>query len=61
MRWVRPTPCASLPAFEWEGWMRRREFIAGLGGAVVWPHVTLHSRCRLWAIFTLVQRPARCS
>src|SRR6516225_10927901 len=24
----------SLP---WEGWMRRREFIAGLGGAVAWP------------------------
>ena len=36
MRWVRPTPCASLPAFEWEESMRRREFIAALGSAAAW-------------------------
>src|SRR5215468_5432169 len=30
--------CYRSPA--WEGWMRRREFIAGLGGAAVWPIAT---------------------
>jgi hypothetical protein len=24
-----------------EGWMQRREFIAGLGGAVAWPFATV--------------------
>src|ERR1700720_838 len=41
---VAPDPrsrvgCASLPCPFREGWMRRREFIAGLGGAAAWPVV----------------------
>jgi putative ABC transport system substrate-binding protein len=27
----------AVVAFSWEGWMRRREFIAALGGAATWP------------------------
>jgi putative tryptophan/tyrosine transport system substrate-binding protein len=30
--------CATV-AFLWEGWMRRREFIAALGSAAAWPKV----------------------
>jgi putative tryptophan/tyrosine transport system substrate-binding protein len=27
----------TYPPVDWEGWMRRREFIAGLGSAAAWP------------------------
>jgi len=30
---------ANLPSLDQEGWMRRREFIVGLGGAAAWPMV----------------------
>src|SRR5262249_30596326 len=42
----------------WEGWMRRREFIAALGGAAVWPVVAEAQPARIARIGFLDLAPA---
>ena len=46
----RKLKCANLPSLDREGWMRRREFIAGLGSAAAWPLVARGQHTKAWRV-----------